>query len=482
MKYQEFPVVTRLKKTAEGAMKKGNLPKAMAAIGVAADILYEYNQIYWDPQLEEMTAALSRKCLREPSPPEKSEVRRVLFYDGFGFDGRGLALVFLKGLIKAGFQVTYVTVGHARGKQPRLDEVLEGAGTQKIYLDTGRERKPTLEALDRAFREVRPQVAFFYTLPYDVPGAMVFHRWEGACRRYLIDLTDHAYWLGKCAFDRCLSLRSLGASIAVHYRDIPREKIRMLPYYAPIDKSIPFEGFPFPEEDGPVIFSGGALYKTLGDPQLEYYQMVRSLLKDHPDARFLYAGTGDDSQLKVLEGEFPGRVFHIPERKDLYQVLRHCTLYLNTYPMFGGMMMNYAALAGRPPLTLKHDHDADGLLFDQDKLNLEFDTPDQLLAEAHRLLTDPEYRTRREAEMQGCVITEERFTAQLAKLVREDTTDFAFDTSFVDTTRFRQEYLDRFDEKGKIPLCFGDRINLCLIPKYGGEWVRGYILKKVGKE
>lgn len=484
MEYRELPVVTELKKTAEKAMGKRNLPRAMAAIAVAAEILYRYNQIYWDLRLEEMTVTLSETYLQSPPPPEEQEStpRRVLFYDGFGFDGRGLVLVFLKALVKAGFQVTYVTVGHARGNQPRLDGVLKNTGARKIYLDTGRERKATLLALDHAFREVRPQVAFFYTLPYDVPGAMVFHRWQGTCRRYQIDLTDHAYWLGKCAFDRCLSLRSLGASIAVHYREISREDIRMLPYYAPIDKTIPFEGFPFPEEDGPVIFSGGALYKTLGDPQLEYYKMVHSLLEDHPDARFLYAGTGDDSQLKVLEGAFPGRVFHIPERKDLYQVLRHCTLYLNTYPMFGGMMMNYAALAGRPPLTLKHDHDADGLLFDQDKLGVEFDTPQELLKEAHRLLTDPDYRARREQELQGCVITEERFTAQLARLVEEDATEFAVDTPFVDTTRFRQEYLERFDAAKETTLPFGDRINLCLLRQYPLRWVQGYWRRKRGQE
>lgn len=484
MNYQELPVVTRLKRTAEQAMKKGNIPTAMASIAVAADILYHYNQIYWDPQLEEMTVNLSEKCLElPPLSEEKADgPRRVLFYDGFGFDGRGLALVFMKALVKEGFQVTYVTVGHARGNQPRLDAVLEGTGVRKIYLDTGRERKATLLALDRAFREIRPQVAFFYTLPYDVPGAMVFHRWQGVCRRYLIDLTDHAFWLGKCAFDRCLSLRSLGASIAVHYRDIPGEDLRMLPYYAPIDKNIPFEGFPFPEETGPVIFSGGALYKTLGDPELQYYQMVRSLLKEHTNARFLYAGTGDDSQLKLLEEDFPGRVYHIPERKDLYQVLQHSTLYLNTYPMFGGMMMNYAALAGRPPLTLKHDHDADGLLFDQDKLGVEFDTPEQLLEEAHRLLTDTDYRTRREKELQGCVITEERFTAQLARLVEDDTTDFGFETPFVDTSRFRQEYLERFDMPKETTLPFGDRINLCLLSRYPLQWIQGYWRRKKGRE
>lgn len=473
MNYQELNVVRKLKKTAGKAIESGKAEKAMAAMAVAADILYHYNQIYWDKELEDLALSLAQKTLPEP-PQGQPRENTVLFYDGFGFDDRGLVLIYLKALAEAGFQVTYVTVGHARDHQPRLAKAVEGYPVHWIYLPTAQGRLASLKALHQAFADCRPQAAFFYTLPYDLPGAMAFDRWKGFTVRYQVDLTDHAFWMGKYAFDYCLSLRKLGASIAVHYREIPQEQIRMLPYYAPIDKEIPFEGFPFPAEGKKVIFSGGDLYKTLGDPELTYYKMVRSLLDRHPDTVFLYAGRGDDSQLNLVEKEYPGRVFHISERKDLYQVLHHAHLYLNTYPMFGGMMMNYAALAGRPPLTLKHDHDADGLLFNQENLRVEFDTPDQLLEEADRLLSDPAYRESREEELVGSVITKERFTEQLKQLVETQTTQFAVEAPFVDTSRFRQEYLERFTWKSGVCRPFGQKQNLSLAGEYPLEWLRGY--------
>lgn len=480
MNYTEMPVVSRLKKTAAQAVKKGNIEKSMAAISVAAEILYHTNQIYLDRELEDMALELAKKALPDPPAAEKDkeEIHRVLFYDGYGFDGRGLVLVLMKALAEAGFQVTYVTVGHARGQQPRLSAAVQGKDVEWVYLPTEKGRLASLLALDQAFRDHRPQAAFFYTLPYDVEGTMVFDRWEGRVIRYQMDLTDHAFWLGRYALDYCISGREIAASVEVHYRDIPKERILTLPFCSPVDKTIPFEGFPFPTEGRKVIFSGGDLYKTLGDPELTYYRMVRELLKNHPDTIFLYAGRGDDSELKKVAQEYPDRVYHIPERKDLFQVLRACTIYLNTYPMFGGMMMNYAALAGRPPLTLKHDHEADGMLFNQDKLNVEFDTPEELLKEADRLLTDPDYRAGREQVMVDSVITWERYVQQLKQLVQTQTTDFHLDAPYADTSRFRKEYLERLDLNNDVYKPFAYRKNLSLLPDFPAEWIKGFIYKK----
>lgn len=478
MEYKELPVVKRLKKVARKEIGSGNAEKAMAAISVAANILYNYNQIYWDKELEDMTLELAQNSLPDPLPFEKEETKRILFYDGFGFDERGLMLLYIRGLAEAGFQVTYVTVGHAKGRQPRLSAAIEGQPVKCVYLPVGEGRMTVLRALDQVFREFRPQAAFFYTLPYDVEGAMVFDRWKGFTTRYQIDLTDHAFWLGRYAFDYCINGRQIGTSVQVHYRNISRDQVITLPSCAPVDKTIPFEGFPFSAEGKQVIFSGGDLYKTLGDPKLAYYSIVRSLLDKHQDVIFLYAGRGDDSQLKKVAEEYPNRVYHISERKDLYQLLENCTLYLNTYPMFGGMMMQYAAMAGRPPLTLKHDHDADGLLFNQEKLRVEFDTPEELLEEADHLLNDPDYRKSREKVLKESVITWERFVSQLKKLVETQSTDFHLEIPFLDTSRFRSEYLKRLNWNRDICQPFAYRKNISLLPDFPAEWIKGFIYKK----
>ena len=117
--------------------------------------------------------------------------------------------------------------------------------------------------------------------------------------------------------------------------------------------------------------------------------------------------------MNILKQKYNDRVFHVEERKDLYQVLKHCVLYLNTYPMFGGLMMNYAATAGKIPITLKHNHDADGLLFNQSKLKIEYEDMDTLLQDVDKLLENPEYLKEREALLNGSVITEEKFRREL---------------------------------------------------------------------
>ncbi|MEI3402379.1 MAG: hypothetical protein V8R51_08850 [Clostridia bacterium] len=42
----------------------------------------------------------------------------------------------------------------------------------------------------------KPKAMFFYTKPNDVSAAVSFSMFNKKIDRYLIDLTDHAFWLG----------------------------------------------------------------------------------------------------------------------------------------------------------------------------------------------------------------------------------------------------------------------------------------------
>ncbi|MBP3300555.1 MAG: hypothetical protein J6M34_03530 [Clostridia bacterium] len=448
MSKEHLPVLGKMKKIARKALVREQYDKVLSAVAVGAELLYSYNQEYCDDEFEEILLSVSDKMFsNRPQWSPDSEKKTVLFYDGFGEDTRGLALIFLKGLVRKGYRVVYATVDAARGKQPQIARSTAEYGMEWVYLPCRESYVQWAEALHETFEKYHPHSAFFYTLPYDVTATVVFDHYRDTVKRYQIDLTDHAFWLGKKAFDICLALRDVGSKIAVHYRGIPAEQIRMLPYYAPVDIDAPFEGFPFPMEGRRLVFSGGALYKTLGDKDNLYYKMVDSLLRDHEDLVFLYAGSGDDSQLKRILEKYPDRAFFIAERKDLFQVLKQCVFYLNTYPMFGGMMMNFAARAGKLPLTLKHNNDADGLLFNQKELGIEYDAAEDLLADADRLLSDEAYRQAREAKLSECVITQDRFEENLASLIEKGNTEFPIYTDPIDTTEFRREYITRFRYK-----------------------------------
>ena len=46
-------------------------------------------------------------------------------------------------------------------------------------------------------------------------------RYAGHMKRYQVNLTDHAFWLGTYAFDYCLEFLDFGAIVSREYRHIP---------------------------------------------------------------------------------------------------------------------------------------------------------------------------------------------------------------------------------------------------------------------
>lgn len=473
-------LLIRLKRIAKQALNKANYEKALASISVCAHILYDFNQVYTDEELESMLKKISSDSLGENKSkrPNNSDSKKiVLFYDGFGFDTRGLALIFLKGLARSNNKIVYVTGQHAKNMQPEIKKAISGYDVECVYIDMSRGYQRWITQLKVAFEEHKPTDAFFYTTPFDVAATVVFNYFENLVTRYQIDLTDHAFWLGKYAFDYCIELRDVGSKISFNYRGIEQSKLVMLPYYAAIDYSAEYKGFEFNTKGYRFIFSGGALYKTLGDPENKYYIIVDSILKKYEDIIFIYAGSGDDSQLKLIMDKYPDRAFHVEERKDLYHVIKHCVFYLNTYPMFGGMMMNYAASAGRLPLTLKHNNDADGLLFEQRNLGIEFDTVEELLEEVDKLLTNQQYLEAKEKRITDSVISEERFEANLNNLIENRSTEFDISTEYIDTEEFRKEYIKRFDYDNSLIKAVAKKRNKSLLLNFPTLFIKRIIMK-----
>lgn len=441
-------MLSRLKEIMEKGIRKGREQKALAAIAAGCQILYEYNQRYTDEDFENGILRLAeglRQRHGEELEKYRSNPNTVLFYDGFGLDTRGVAKMYLNALKKNGYHIVYVTAEGSRGNMPETEEILRDADAERRYINFRYDYPGWAEALLKAALETGPKAMIFYTTPFDASGAAAFAAMEGKADRYLIDLTDHAFWLGVKCNDYFCGSREMSASNQRYERGIPGEKLIKLGVNVMVDEGGPdHSGLPFDPLKTRYIFSGGALYKTLGDERHDYYRMVDHLLENHPDVYFLYAGEGDRSRMDTILSKYPERAFLIRERKDFYYLIKHCTLYLNTYPMFGGMMMKYAALAGRIPVTLRHENDADGLLLDQHARRIEYDTAEELMADADRLLDDPEYLKKREALLEGSVITEERFVRNVRSAIEEHTTDYAHGTEHIDTSRFKKEYFDRF--------------------------------------
>lgn len=440
--------IITLKRKADKHYRSGNYEKAMSAISCAAKVMYDYNQFYTDDELEQYIDLITRKFkpdFQNELDHYEKENRTILFYDGFGMDTRGVAKMYLNALKANGYKIVYVVPDTSRDKMPDTWELIKDANVSWVYLPENRGYCLWTTELIKTIFKYHPQAMFFYTTPYDVSGAVAFAMMDGKTTRYLIDLTDHAFWLGIKSNDYFCGSREMSASNQYYERGIPKEKCIKLGVNLIIDECDDHSGLPFNVENESYIFSGGSLYKTLGDADNTYYKIVDSLLGKHKNIKFLYAGEGNREQMNELLAKYPDRAFLIKERKDFYFLIKNCTLYLNTYPMFGGMMMKYAANAGRIPVTLKHDADSDGLLIDQDKAKIEYDTYEELIRDVDLLLTDDEYLKKREKLLEGTVITEERFIKNVRTIIEEQRTDYEHEFVRIDTRQFRKEFFERFN-------------------------------------
>ncbi len=438
----------KLKKIMKGAMQREEYEEVLAAINAYCGISYAWNQFYIDEEIETLVKKLSGILFsyKEQRVDEwQKNSSTILFYDGFGLDTRGLALIYAKALIQLKYRVIWVTHKKACGHIPEIEKVLKSGNAEIIYIEIFSSYMEHVENLREVFEKYKPSKAFFYTIPNDVSAAIVFCSYAGCVRRFQINLTDHAFWLGTCAFDISIEFRNYGAGISVFHRNVPEERIRILLYYPWIDNEIEFQGFPFHKADNKVIFSGGSLYKTIGGEN-KFYRIVQRVLEENQKVFFLYAGEGDDSELRKLMAQYPARVYHVSERKDLFKLLEHVDVYLNTYPMFGGLMTQYSAAAGKPPVTLNDGgtDDVSGLLIDQANAGIEFKSMEQAIAEINKLLRDDEYRERRSEEIKRLVVREEDFRKKLDEIMNKEVKITV--SSCPDTTDFLKSYVERFSQ------------------------------------
>jgi len=438
----------KLKRIINNSIHHQNFETALQATAACASINYAYNQKYTDEFLENALISVGGSLVSFSDWNEKDNIhnKKVLFYDGFGADRRGIAIVTCKAICANGYSLIYVSPIEKKECQPTLHDALCGLDVKWEYIDTSHDYSHTIFQLNEIFERSKPRFSFLYTLPNDVSGITIFDYLAGKTCRCQLDLTDHAFWLGVNAFDYCCGGRQYSASIQFHYRGIPQKDMLQLDANLFVD-DCELGDLPF-DHNSRFIFSGGDLYKTLGDEKNTYYEIIKEILISHSDIKFLYAGKGDTSEILKLVKEFPQRVFYVEERKDFYQIIKKCTLYLNTYPMFGGLMMRYAAMAGKIPITLKHGNDSDGILISQDTRQIEYDSFDALIADVDRLLSDDSYLREREEKLIGAVVTEDCYVRNIKMIIEEHKTEFPYDViQKIDTTKFRSECFDRFTEE-----------------------------------
>lgn len=429
----------KLEKIIEKGIVSGNMELAMQAVSAYASYLYKERETYTNAFLETSIRKIVESFPFSSEQPTQRNIKTVLFYDGFGFDTRGLALIYLKGLSRLGYRIVYVTNSSAQKVQPVIREILKGYPVIWNYLSSGLSQVKRSQYLLNICEKYAPMYAFFYSWSEDASGVLAFQKMKRA-KRFFINLTDDAFWLGTAAFDYCIEFRNYGYEISRNHRSIPENKLVKLPYYPYIDKKKSFEGFPIDVTGKRVVFSGGTLYKTFSEDNL-YYKIIGHILENFPDTIFIYAGYGDDSRLKELFQRFSGRVVHLSERKDLFQVMKHSYIFINTYPITGGLMTQYAVAAGLIPLTLDSGNESEGLLLNQAETGVFYDDYHMLLADIERIFSEDAYYLQKQKLLSQGLVTETEFQEELERIIKHHTSKFPL--APVELTIAQQKYSEK---------------------------------------
>lgn len=412
---------------------------------VCSKILYDSNYSFYDDQLESYICEISNNMFNDYSFEYKTNKDTVLFYDSFGLDRRGLAQIYLSALCSL-YKVVYVTFDDRKNSIPEISKIISNNKGSMKFITRSSSYVQQIHELNKIVNDFYPRDFIFYSRPFDVIAPTIMHLYKGKMNRYLINLTDHAFWLGVKCIDKCIEFRDYGASVSRDYRGIDESKIVKIPFYPLINYNQKFEGFPFEKKDSQqVLFSGGNIYKTISKDN-EYYNMIRHILDSYPNIIFWYAGSGYSKDMDKLAADYKNRVYITDERNDLFQVLCNCDFYISTYPICGGLMFQYAASAGLVPLTLKDSQISDDFLIRQNGLNIEFDQKNELYREMERLVIDENYRNERSKEMKRSVITPIAFKEKIYKLLENQNIE-EVSYYYVDNKRMIDRYVDSFSNR-----------------------------------
>lgn len=435
----------KLKELAKKCYDKKDYYQTLSTIETASKLMYAFNISYTDDDMEEMLSNIAYEVLKSNTrkiPPNNG--RKIILYDFFAMDNRGLTQQYIMALIDLDYEILFIT--YQRDSMKQSEQIflqLKLYKKAQIYTIKNKEYIESSKEMYNVIKKFGATKALIHTSPWDVVGIMTFS-YLTEVERYLINLTDHAFWLGKCCSDYILEFRSYGYNISKNYRNIKEEKLMLLPYYPVQDLTIPFEGFPFDTIGKKVIFSGGAVYKIYGSNI--FFDTIKHIVEKHDDTIVMYAGGGNTKPFKnfIVNNHLEKRVFLISERKDISQIFKNCYFYLGTYPLCGGLMTQYAVANNKIPIAFADEKikcnfieslfiNVKNRVLTYTKLKKYYDTIDKLIDE-------PKYKNELENNLNDLIITRAEFAENLLSSLEKKSTKFSFIKYDIDINEFSNLY------------------------------------------
>ena len=438
---------TKLIKMAKIFERIGLSGLSLKCVHVAAFLMYNFNIIYHDDRLEQILKNSADNLLagfrRKVFLPESLSEEKLVFYDFFSIDNRGLTEQYLRAVLEIGYDVLYISCQTDKAIMKNILKLLADYPRSKVFFVSPQPTCKILSDLLSVIYDFGASRMLIHSAPWDVFGAIVWYC-VPQMTKYMINITDHAFWLGVGMIDYVIEFRSYGYNITKSYRGIDASRCKLQPYYPIKSTYDPFEGFPFDAENKKIIFSGGAIYKITGSEV--FFDLIKYVLNTSEDTVFWYVGNGDCKKIKefIKLNNYEERFFYSKERRDINEIFKRCYLYLGTYPIPGGLMSQLAVENNKLVLSYR-DEDLPinniNEFFINREVEISYTNLDMLKEMIKKILLSEVFLKEQEQKLSQMVITPECFKENLSCILSRNSSKFTFVEYDVDIRRVQEVFL-----------------------------------------
>lgn len=413
---------SELKQKAGVYLNKGNIHKALLYTHLAAYTNHSFFLSYYDKELEDIVKAAGEKIDRNNSHVYSANKKRCVLLDSLSKYRGGFTVQYVNAIEAAGWELLYIT--EQEMEAPHHKELYEYLKTKKgvkiVEVPKKYKGKSKLQFIYDTIIDYHPYRLYAQLNAFNAYLSAVTYALPSSIIKYHLDIADHAFILGYQSGDYSFEFRSLGCSIAAKYREKSIDSMLYLPFY-PIIDNIPFKGLPDSCSGKKIILSGGRFFKII-DAEDTFFKLIQKLIKENPDTVILYPGSGNDTLIrqKITQYDLADNFILLGWRDDISELFRHADIFLNTYPHGGATMSQYAAHLHVPILSYKPiggcPNPVECFVCQADNIIISSTGEDEFLCEAHRLLTDKEYRIKKAEETYKCVLGVDKFNYYFKKL------------------------------------------------------------------
>lgn len=397
-------------------VKLNDFDRAIRWMAVRSNLLYELNRSLYDELIEDNLEKVFVSKTNQSLSDNIKPTNRIVFVDVVSKDRRGLSNQYVNALIGNDIEFLYITENPSFKQTGICQQIQLYDKASYCIVPSFKKSTDKVRFIYDKIIQYAPSKVLCHLLPWSITMLVALAALPKSIKRININITDHAFWAGVSVMDYNIEFRNHGKDLSVQYRGFQGPQEFVLPYYPYIDSS-PFEGFNGIEtKDKVVLFFGGALYKIYGEDDF-FLKLIAKVLKTHNNCICVCAGGGDSGHLlSFIKKEGLENVWHyIGFRRDIYEVVRHCDILINTYPIGGGLMCQYAAICSKPVIAFAKAKAIEEVLSTSE--NITFLTEKEFLNFIDLLISDKSFREEFGVKLNANLPTPHKFNSSLKRIL-----------------------------------------------------------------